>query len=110
MLSFAIVEGMIGITHTNVHLVRDFLNSFLMISALVFSSKALELSLNKEDEDYEYGYRRFNILAAFVNSVYLMFSFMFNFVDNLHHMVEHWEIDSHNSSNSSSAHDHSHND
>lgn len=107
MLSFAIVEGMIGITHTNVHLVRDFLNSFLMISALVFSSKALQLSLNKEDDDYEYGYRRFNILAAFVNSVYLMFSFMFNFVDNLHHMVEHWEIDSHsNRSNSTDGHSH----
>ena len=37
-------------------------------------------------------------MAAFVNSVYLLFSFVFNFVDNLHHMVEHWEVDSHNSS------------
>ena len=95
MGSFAIVEGMIGITHTNVHLVRDFLNSFLMLGALVFSSKALEISLNPKDEDYFYGYRRYNILAAFVNSVYLMFSFMFSFVDNLNHLIEHWEIESH---------------
>lgn len=92
MCSFAIVEGMLGISHTNVHLVRDFLNSFLMLGALVFSSKALELSLKPQDEDYIYGYRRYNILAAFVNTVYLMFSFVFNLVDNLHHMVEHWEI------------------
>ena len=34
-------------------------------------------------------------MAAFVNSVYLLFSFVFNFVDNLHHMVEHWEEESH---------------
>lgn len=93
--SFAIVEGMIGISHTNVHLVRDFLNSFLMMGALCFSSKALELSLKPQDEDYNFGYRRYNILAAFVNCVYLMFSFLFNFVDNLHHIVEHWEFDQH---------------
>ena len=41
-------------------------------------------------------------MAAFVNSVYLLFSFVFNFVDNLHHMVEHWEVDSHNSNSTSS--------
>lgn len=40
-------------------------------------------------------------MAAFVNSVYLLFSFVFNFVDNLHHMVEHWEVDSHNSNSTS---------
>jgi hypothetical protein len=34
-------------------------------------------------------------MAAFVNSVYLLFSFVFGFVDNLHHMVEHWEVETH---------------
>jgi hypothetical protein len=34
-------------------------------------------------------------MAAFVNSVYLLFSFVFSFVDNLHHMVEHWETEQH---------------
>ena len=93
--SFAIVECMIGLSHTNVHIVRDSFNVFLMLSALVFSSKALQLSQKPKDDDYPYGYRRFNIMAAFVNSVYLLFSFIFNFVDNLHHMLEHWEVDSH---------------
>ena len=41
-------------------------------------------------------------MAAFVNSVYLLFSFVFNFVDNLHHMVEHWEVDSHNTNSTTS--------
>ena len=91
--SFAIVEGMIGFSHTNVHIVRDFLQCLLMLSALVFSSKALQLSQMPKNEDFQFGYRRFNLLAAFVNSVYLLFSFVFAFVDNLHHMVEHWEVD-----------------
>ena len=39
--SFAIVECMIGLSHTNVHIVRDSFNVFLMLAALVFSSTAL---------------------------------------------------------------------
>ena len=49
--------------------------------------------MKAKDDDYPFGYRRFNVMAAFVNSVYLLFSFVFGFVDNLHHMVEHWEVD-----------------
>lgn len=44
MASFAIVECMIGLSHTNVHIVRDSLNVFLMLAALMFSSKAIQLS------------------------------------------------------------------
>jgi hypothetical protein len=39
--SFAIVEAMLGLSHTNVHIIRDCLNVFLMLAALVFSGKAL---------------------------------------------------------------------
>ncbi len=39
--SFAIVECMIGLSHANVHIVRDSLNVFLMLASLIFSSKAL---------------------------------------------------------------------
>ena len=86
---------MLGVFHTNVHLIRDFMNCILMLSALAFSSKALQLSFKTKTNSFLFGYRRFNVLAAFVNSVYLLFSFVFGFVDNLHHMVEHWEADSH---------------
>lgn len=95
MGSFSLVEGAIGVTHTNVHLVRDFLNSFLMLCALAFSAKSLELSVQPPDEDFMFGYRRYNVMAAFVNSVYLMFSFMFSFVENLNHLIEHWEVEQH---------------
>jgi len=77
MASFALVECMIGLSHSNVHIVRDALNVFLMLGALVFSGKALQLSQKPRDDEYPFGYRRFNIMAAFVNSVYLLFSFVF---------------------------------
>lgn len=93
--SFAVIEGLIGFSHINVHIVRDFLNFVLMIAAMYFSSKALQLSQKPKDDEFNYGYRRFNILAAFINSVYLIFTFIFDFVDILHHSVEHWEEESH---------------
>ena len=93
--SFAMVEGMLGLFHTNVHLIRDFFDCLLMITSLGFSSKALDLSFKKKTNSFSFGFIRCNVLAAFVNSVYLLFSFVFGFVDNLHHMVEHWEEDSH---------------
>ena len=65
-----------------------------MLTALGFSSKALALSQKPKDEDYIFGYRRHNLLAAFVNTAYLLFSFIFTLVDNLHHMVEHWDAES----------------
>lgn len=40
-------------------------------------------------------------MAAFVNSVYLVNSFIFTFVDNLHHMVEHWEEEAHSAEDES---------
>jgi len=93
--SFSLVEGVIGVLHVNVHLIRDFFNSMLMLCALGFSSKALELASKAQSHAFVFGYARVNVLAAFVNACYLLFSFVFGFVDNLHHMVEHWEEESH---------------
>lgn len=55
----------------------------------------MKLSIKPKDDEYNYGYRRFNTLASFVNAVYLVFTFIFEFVDQLHHIVEHWEEESH---------------
>lgn len=89
------VEGMLGLFHNNVHLIRDFFDILLMISSLGFSAKALQLSFKGKTNSFMFGYIRFNVLAAFVNASYLMYSFVFGFVDNLHHMVEHWEEEAH---------------
>ena len=51
-------------------------------------------------------------MAAFINATYIFFTFIFDFVDTLHHMVEHWEEESHTqggpSKNLPSAHDDEH--
>lgn len=38
---FAVVEAIIGVTHQNVHLIRDCLQSSLMIGALLVSHLAI---------------------------------------------------------------------
>jgi len=56
-----------------------------------------------KDEDHYYGRSRYNILAAFINSVYLTFTFLFTLADNIHHIIEHWGIGEHHHSHH---HDH----
>ena len=44
------------------------------------------------DRHYNYGVaRRMNLLATFFNCVYLIFTFVFDWVENLHHIMERWE-------------------
>ena len=79
------------------------------------SLKALTIYQKPRDDKFNFGYRRINILAAFVNTIYLLFSFIFDFMENLHHVIEHWEEESHetdvagthshNSMNLNNAHD-----
>jgi len=84
-----------GFQQMNVHIVRDALATMLMVAALFISVKCLQLSQLERDEHYSCGYERFNILAAFVNTVYIFFNFIFEFVENLHHIVEHWDQEGH---------------
>jgi Co/Zn/Cd efflux system component len=60
----------------------------MMVGTMIFSLKSLKLSQKPKDDSFNFGYRRFNILAAFFNSVYLIFTFIFDVVDNLHHLAE----------------------
>ena len=89
---FAVVEAIIGFTHHNVHIIRDFLTSALMITSIIISHRAIQLSRRKRNHEYNFGYRRANIVAAFVNMVYLICKSLFGFLDILHHVIEHWEF------------------
>ena len=46
-----------------------------------------------------------NILAAFVNMVYIMCMGLFGALETIHHMIEHWEFESHGEAH---GHDHHH--
>ena len=38
---FGIIEAIIGFTHHNVHIIRDFLSGALMVASIVFSHRAI---------------------------------------------------------------------
>ena len=86
--AFAVVEGIIGLSCGNVHIINDFINFLIMMTALVISFRCIKLSQNPSDDHYNYGYRRLNLLATFINTVFLIFAFIFNLVDNFHHLAE----------------------
>ena len=86
-----------------------------LIIALGFSTRAIdiwnesqqELMYDKQSDDleegaarntsttidrhYNFGHRRINLLAAFFNCVFLIFIFVFDWVENVHVVMEHWE-------------------
>ena len=66
-----VVEGIIGFIHGNVHVIRDFLTSLLMIASLVLSYNAAKMARKKRSDENTFGNRRLNIIAAFVNTVYI---------------------------------------
>ena len=55
----------------------------------------LEGTHRKHDRHFNFGYRRINLLAAFFNCVFLIFIFIFDWMETIHHMMEHWEAQEH---------------
>ena len=78
----------------NAHVIRDFLGSALLIAMLVMSYHAAKLAKQERDIKFNYGYLRLNIMAAFINTVYIMSKSLFDFLETIHHMIQQWEIDS----------------
>ena len=86
-----VAEGFIGFSSGNVHIIRDFLTAGLMVGGLILSFNAAKFARRKRNSEFNFGFKRVNIWAAFVNMVYIMCNTVFSFIDNLHHAVEHWE-------------------
>ena len=66
-----VIEGVIGFMHGNVHVIRDFLTSLLMIGSLILSYNSAKMARKKRTEEQTFGNRRLNIIAAFVNTVFI---------------------------------------
>ena len=62
-----------------------------MVVAMIISVIALQESTKSPDETMNYGYHRYNIIAGFVNTTYVIFNFIFDFIEQMHHIVEHWD-------------------
>ena len=95
LVSVTLIEAIQGFALANAHIIRDFLTQALLIGMLLMSYKAAKLSLKNRDHEFNYGYMRVNIMAAFINTVYIMSKSLFGFLDSIHHMIELWELDSH---------------
>ena len=62
---------------------------------LVMSYQAAKMAKKERDSQFNYGYLRLNVMAAFVNTVYIISKGLFGFLDTIHHMIEQWDRDSH---------------
>ena len=90
LIVVCLIEAIIGFTHHNGYIIRDFLLSAIMIASIMISQRALQLSRKKRNHEYNFGYRRMNILAAFVNMVYILVMGVFGALETVEHMIEHW--------------------
>ena len=52
-------------------------------------------SSNYQDRHYNFGYRRVLLMATFLNCVFIIFSTTFDWLENVHHLIEHWEKSMH---------------
>lgn len=91
----AIVEAIQGFGLGNAHIIKDFLSLVLLIAMLFMGHVAASRAKQQRDHCFNYGYLRLNVMAAFVNTVYIMSRSIFNFLETIHQMIEQWEIDSH---------------
>ena len=93
----ALTEAGNGFTKGNAHIVRDFLASVILIGMLLMNFHAARQAKQVRDHKFNFGYQRLSLMAAFVNTIYIMSKSLFSFLETIHHMIEEWEIDSHKS-------------
>ena len=82
------IEAIQGFALGNAHIVRDFVAGALLIAMLVMSYHAAKLAKKERDHEFNYGYLRLNIMAAFINTVYIMSKSLFGFLETIHLMIE----------------------
>jgi len=102
--AIGVLELIIGFKNRNVHLIRDFITSSLMIISMLVSFKAAQYSKKGRNPQFNYGFLRVNIIAAFTNMIYILCSVLFKFLDLVHTMIEHKEEQSHAQVHASEGH------
>lgn len=91
--SISLVEGVIGVSFQNVHILRDFFNVLLLVVTLSFSIKSIQIWVEKvkfgmKDSEFTFGYYRFCLLASFFNCVFLLFTSLFDWMETIHLLCE----------------------
>ncbi|KAL4236082.1 hypothetical protein ACF0H5_004468 [Mactra antiquata] len=91
-LSFAFVELAYGIWTNSLGLISDSFHMFFDCTALLAGLAASVISRWRSNEAYSYGYVRAEVLAGFVNGLFLLFIGFFIFSEAVERIVEPPEV------------------
>lgn len=87
-LSFAIVELLYGVWTNSLGLISDSFHMFFDCTALLAGLAATVISRWKSNETFSYGYVRAEIIAGFVNGLFLLFIAFFIFSEAVERIFE----------------------
>ncbi|KAG7218884.1 hypothetical protein INR49_019470 [Caranx melampygus] len=87
-LSFAFVELMYGIWSNSLGLISDSFHMFFDCTALLAGLAASVISRWRSNDNFSYGYVRAEVLAGFVNGLFLIFTAFFIFSEGVERALE----------------------
>uniref|UniRef100_A0AAQ5ZIH7 Zinc transporter n=1 Tax=Amphiprion ocellaris TaxID=80972 RepID=A0AAQ5ZIH7_AMPOC len=87
-LSFAFVELMYGIWSNSLGLISDSFHMFFDCTALLAGLAASVISRWRSNDSFSYGYVRAEVLAGFVNGLFLIFTAFFIFSEGVERALE----------------------
>ncbi|XP_015263234.1 PREDICTED: zinc transporter 7 [Gekko japonicus] len=85
-LSFAFVELLYGIWSNSLGLISDSFHMFFDCTALLAGLAASVISKWRSNDAFSYGYVRAEVLAGFVNGLFLIFTAFFIFSEGVEHV------------------------
>ena len=87
-LSIVLVEFVGGLVSGSLALLSDALHNATDVMSLIFSYTARKISLRKANERFTYGFKRAEIVAALVNSVFMMILSAMLLYEGIHRLME----------------------
>merc|ERR1712203_1101908 len=91
-LSFAFVELFYGVWTNSLGLISDSFHMFFDCTGLLAGLVATVITKWKSNEKYSYGYVRAEVLAGFINGLFLLFISFFIFSEAVERLVEPPEV------------------
>lgn len=85
---YMFVEIIIGVYTNSLGLISDAGHMFFDCTALFISLAANFVSTKQPDLNYTYGYKRFEVLAGFVNAIFLFFVAFFILIESIERLSE----------------------
>lgn len=91
-LSFAFVELFYGVWTNSLGLISDSFHMFFDCTGLLAGLAASVITKWKPNDKFSYGYVRAEVLAGFVNSLFLLFISFFILSESFHRLIEPPEV------------------